>query len=109
MTSRGRELEGRNSGFEGKVVNGDAPLEVGQNGAAILVNGQEKVAPRRKIETVYVCPVRKGQGVRSVSIRSMVSWLTFKLAKEVKEAHTAPDQRQRPCCLLATASMFHRE
>jgi hypothetical protein len=39
MTSRGRELEGRNSGFEGKVVNGNAPLEVGQNGAAILVNG----------------------------------------------------------------------
>jgi hypothetical protein len=73
MTSRGRELEGRNSGFEGEMVNGDATLEVGQNSAAILVNGQEKVAPRRKIETVDVCTVRKGQGVRSVSIRTMVS------------------------------------
>jgi hypothetical protein len=73
MTSRGRELEGRNSGFEGEVVNGDAPLEVGQNSTAILVHGQEKVAPRRKIETVDVCTVRKGQGVRSVSIQTMVS------------------------------------
>jgi hypothetical protein len=76
VTSRGRELERRNSGFEGEVVDGNAPLEVGQNAAAIFIDGQEKVTPRRKVETVDVCTVRERQGIRSVSMRQwLADWI----------------------------------
>lgn len=50
-------------------MNGDAPVEIGQNCAAIFVNGQQKVTLGRKIEAVDICTMRKGQCVGSISIK----------------------------------------
>lgn len=39
-----RKNEGRHGRLEGKVVEGYAPRDVGENGAAILVDGEQEIA-----------------------------------------------------------------
>lgn len=120
MSARRGKLERGNSSLEGEVMNGDAPLEICQNCAAMFVDGQQKISFRRKIKTVDVCAVRKRQSVGSISIKAIVSGLSSQTAKknaprkkerkrEICDTHTVPDQRLRLDCLRVRASMCHRE
>ncbi|GAT27804.1 translation regulator [Aspergillus luchuensis] len=67
VTTRRGELKRGDTAFEGEVMNDNSAEEVGQDGATILVNGQEEVAARRESNTVNVGAVRKGKGIGGVA------------------------------------------
>lgn len=49
MPAGRREFESGDTTFEGEVMNDNFATEVGQDGAAILVNGEQKTALRAQI------------------------------------------------------------
>lgn len=73
VTTRRGELKRGDTALEGEMMDNNSAEEVGQNGAAILVNGQEEVAARRESNTVDVRAVRKRKGIGGVAAGSGTS------------------------------------
>jgi hypothetical protein len=63
VAARGREGQRIDLLAQGKVIEDDAAGDVGENGAAIFVDGEEQVSARVEGEAGDVLSVRKGQRV----------------------------------------------
>ena len=63
MPARGREGQGRHRLAEGEVVEHDAARHIGEDRAAIFVDGEEEVAAGIQCEAGDVLSVGEGQGV----------------------------------------------
>lgn len=64
MATRGRKGEGSHFAAEGEVVEDDAAGNVGQDCAAILVDGEKKVSAGVECEANNVLAMGKGKRVR---------------------------------------------
>jgi hypothetical protein len=63
VAARGREGQRRHGLAQGEVVEDDAAGDVGENGAAIFVDGEEQVSARVECEAGDVLAVRKRECV----------------------------------------------
>lgn len=73
VAARGRKGEGRDLAAKGEVVGRYSALDIGQDGVAVLVDGEQEVAPRREADAGDVLAVGKGKRVRLVAARRGMS------------------------------------
>lgn len=67
MPSRRGKFEGSDAPLEREMVDCDPTLKIGQNCAASLVNGQQQVSFRGKIQAIDVRAVGEGKGIGSIA------------------------------------------
>jgi hypothetical protein len=67
VPTRRRKLEGRHIALEGKVVNRNATVEIGQNSSAILVDCEQKISSRCEVEADDVLAVGERKGIRGIA------------------------------------------
>jgi hypothetical protein len=67
VPTRRRELEGRHITLESKVVNRNAPVEIGQDNSTILVDREQKISSRCEVEADDVLAVGKRKGIGGIA------------------------------------------
>jgi hypothetical protein len=67
VPTRRRELEGRHITLESKVVNRNAPVEIGQDSSTILVDREQKISSRCEVEADDVLAVGKRKGIGGIA------------------------------------------
>lgn len=67
VPTRRRKLESGHIALEGKVVNGNAPVEIGQDSSSILVDREQKISSRCEVEADDVLAVGKRKGIGGVT------------------------------------------
>jgi hypothetical protein len=63
VPTRWRKFESRHIALEGKVVNRNAPVEIGQDSSAIFVDREQEISSRREVEADDILAVGKRKGI----------------------------------------------